>query len=118
MATADEYVSAQHFARQHGSLIGSMIAEFVGLPEKDEAWVTPWGTNVTDLTAISDSGGFSGKKWTMAGWILDNSSLLQLRKENPGDVRLHDSRIFSLSHVGGPMRHVQPMEEAISHTGG
>ena len=86
--TADENASVQHITRMTDRLVGCTLALFIGLPLKDEAWVTQWGADVSDLVRDSDDGGCSAMKWSLEGWVIDEGSLAKLRRENPGEARL------------------------------
>ena len=55
----------------------------LGFPEQDNRWCTPWGEDVTYLCEISHTGGCASAKWTMNGWILDDSSMQALKEEFP-----------------------------------
>ena len=85
---ADEYACVEHLRRLHGNLIAEMIAVDLDFPERDDRWITPWNINVSDLTHASYIGGFGSSRWILQGWILDDSSMVQLRQENPKDPRL------------------------------
>ena len=88
---ADAFASIHHVAKKLGPGIGDMfakqLAEFVGLPELDETWLTPEGRDVTRCCGASDNGGFSSSHWTMQGWVLDNESMLALKREFPEEFR-------------------------------
>ena len=84
---ADENASAEHIKRKCNDLISEKIAMFLGLPDRDMSWLTPWGEDVTHLCDASDSG-FGSDKWTARGWILDVSSMDSLRREYPEHPRL------------------------------
>ena len=80
---ADENASVEHIQRKCGDFVSERIAMFLGLPDRDMRWLTSWGEDVTDLCDASDSGGFGSNKWTVRGWILDDSSMDSLRREYP-----------------------------------
>ena len=80
---AHEFCSWLHLqnAKQINRLLTFDIAEFLGFPEADKRWCTPWGKDVTLLTDCSQTGGFSSTHWTMDGWTLDADSMQSLREE-------------------------------------
>ena len=81
---AHEFCSWLHLqnAKQINRLLTFDIAEFLGFPEADKRWCTPWGKDVTLLTDCSqEQGGFSSTRWTMDGWILDEASMKSLTEE-------------------------------------
>ena len=82
---ADEFCSTMHLGQKLGNVNSGPllieIAGFLGLPGRDGSWVTTWGEDVTYLCDQSDSGGFHGHHWTMAGWVLDNVSIEALLQE-------------------------------------
>ena len=57
----------------------------LGIPEQDNRWCTPWGEDVTYLCERSFIGGFSSVRWTIHGWILDDSSMRALKEEYPDE---------------------------------
>ena len=82
---ADEYASAIQTNRKIGTEGNTVIAQFLGLFEKDEKWISPDGRDMTGLCNASDRGGFESEgPWTLNGWTLDDWSMAQLRAEFPG----------------------------------
>ena len=79
---ADAFAGIHSLSRKLGPGLGDMfakgLAEFIGLPEVDENWVTPDGRDVTRCCGASSHGGFSSSRWTMQGWVLDDESMLAL----------------------------------------
>ena len=61
------------------------IASILGLPERDNRWVTPSGRDVSGLVERSVDGGFSSTRWSLEGWVLDEMSMVALRSEFPGN---------------------------------
>ena len=81
---AHEFASCRHLESTIlGTAGASEIAAMLGFPEQDNRWCTPWGEDVTYLCEISDIGGFASAKWTINGWILDDSSMQALKEEFP-----------------------------------
>ena len=87
---ADEFCSTRHLGQKLGNVNSGPllieIAGFLGFPGRDRSWVTTWGEDVTYLCDQSDSGGFHGHHWTMAGWVLDNVSIEALLQEFPNSL--------------------------------
>ena len=81
---AHEFCSWLHLqkAKVFNRLLTYDIADFIGFPEADKRWCTPWGKDVTLLTDCSqEQGGFSSTRWTMDGWVLDEASMQSLTEE-------------------------------------
>ena len=69
-----------------GEEVATMIAETLDLSANDTRWITPDGRDVTDLcNKQSANGGFSSRKWTLRGWILDRVSVSDLKEEFPDE---------------------------------
>ena len=88
---ADAFVAIKQLARKlfppgASDMFAKELAEYHGLPELDDKWLTPEGRDVTHLCESSDEGGFSGK-WSLQGWVLDELSMTALRAEFPADFR-------------------------------
>ena len=79
---ADDHCSLAHFSKRYGGAGSQEIAVFLGLPDRDTMWVTPWFKNVTHLCARTN-GGLDGRMWTVRGWVLDDSSMASLKQEFP-----------------------------------
>ena len=69
-----------------GEEVATMIADTLDLSANDLRWITPDGRDVTDLcNKRSANGGFSARKWTLRGWILDRVSVSDLKEEFPDE---------------------------------
>ena len=85
---AAEYCSIVHLhLHNRTAAFAEEIASYIGIPERDNRWVTPSGRDVTFLVDSSQHGGFSSYRWSIAGWELDEMSMVALRSEFPGDLR-------------------------------
>ena len=82
--SAAQYCSVMHIHRSHQlGFIAPEIAMLLGLPLRDDKWVTPLGNDVSGLVACSVDGGFSSTHWSLKGWVLDEGSMAALRLEFP-----------------------------------
>ena len=84
---AHEFCSCIHLEKKiFGTAGASEIPEMLGFPDQDKRWVTPCGVDVTHLCDRSSEGGFGSERWTIHGWILDDSSMRALKEEFPKNL--------------------------------
>ena len=87
---ADSFVAVTQLARNFFPFakdeFTKELALYIDLPALDDKWVTPDGRDVTHLCELADEGGFFGK-WSLKGWVLDESSMEALRAEFPAEFR-------------------------------
>ena len=85
---AAEYCSIVHLHLHNRiAAFAEEIASYLGLPERDNRWVTPSGRAVNFFVDRSVHGGFSSTRWSIAGWELDEMSMVALVNEFPDDFR-------------------------------
>ena len=87
---AESFVAVTQLARKFYPFASEeytlQLALYIDLPSFDDKWVTPDGRDVTHLCELADEGGLSGK-WSLKGWVLDESSMEALRAEFPAEFR-------------------------------
>ena len=88
---ADSFVAVTQLSRKlfppgASDMFAKELALYLDLPALDDKWLTPEGRDVTHLCESSDEGGFSGK-WSLQGWVLDESSMEALKAEFPAEFR-------------------------------
>ena len=82
---ADEYCSAIQLNQKIGTEGMKLIADFLGLRERDVKWIAPDGRDCSVLCHMSALGGFDSQAWTLDGWVLSDSSMAQLWAEFPDE---------------------------------
>ena len=81
---ADEYSSTIELNRHFGTGGSTLIANFLGLDNRDDKWIAPDGQDLTMLCDMSATGGFDSREaWTVNGWILSAESMNKLKAEFP-----------------------------------
>ena len=86
MSMPSEFPALVNLSTILGEEVATMIADTLDLSANDLRWITPDGRDVTDLcNKQSANGGFSSRKWTLRGWILDRVSVSDLKEEFPDE---------------------------------
>ena len=80
--SADEYCSVLHLNRRVRMEGSTLFAEFIGLHRRDIKWIAPDGFDFTEMVDLSVLDGiYYQPNWSLAGWILDESSHMMLAYE-------------------------------------
>ena len=83
---ADEYSSTIELNRHFGTGGSTLIAQFLGLDNRDDTWIAPDGRDCTGLCDRSATGGFDSREpWTVNGWTLSAESMRKLKAEFPDE---------------------------------
>ena len=106
---AHEFCSCMHLGQAILGTAGAYeIPRMLGFPDLDNRFCTTWGEDVTYIFHISSLCGVQVGKWTIHGWILDDSSMQALKEEFPEECPERPEH-FAVSGTIGAMAVQSPL---------